>query len=398
MRILLLDLQPAGHSVQWVNFFAQYFTEQGHQVRFVTLELDEATTERLFDHDQFEAVAITDTADQSVEYRVSTTVGHFVSCFEMADQWDADVVHVLAVNRRELPLLAGMYRSSGLLSDISVVGTLVTPYLLGSQDKDRLTDLYHRANGWALRHLLRSGRLAKLFVLEPTIRNRLLKVWRVPPSSVAAVPDPVDPIPETRTQEAARRALDLPLDERIVLFFGSMRWEKGPDILLDAMTHVETSCTLVLAGSGDHVGTEEVERVRDQLPAGVQICDRIGFVPDEDVADYYRSADVVVLPYRAAYDGTSGILQHAAAARRPVVVTDAGSIGDIVREWHLGVIVEPGDERALAEAITEVITEDSDTEQFRNAVDAYVDAHHWRTMCERTLEAYQESMMHTRYE
>ena len=59
-------------------------------------------------------------------------------------------------------------------------------------------------------------------------------------------------------------------------------------------------------------------------------------------------AAAVVLPYRRL--DSSGVLATAIGYRRPVVVTDVGSLGEIVREFGAGEVVPVDDAQALAQA------------------------------------------------
>ena len=54
-------------------------------------------------------------------------------------------------------------------------------------------------------------------------------------------------------------------------------------------------------------------------------------------------AAAVVLPYRQL--DSSGVLATAIGYGRPVVVSDVGSLGEIVREYGAGEVVPPGDPR-----------------------------------------------------
>ena len=64
-------------------------------------------------------------------------------------------------------------------------------------------------------------------------------------------------------------------------------------------------------------------------------------------------AAAVVLPYRRL--DSSGVLATAIGYRRPVVVTDVGSLGEIVREFGAGEVVPVDDARALAEACARLL-------------------------------------------
>ena len=79
------------------------------------------------------------------------------------------------------------------------------------------------------------------------------------------------------------------------------------------------------------------------------------FVPDERVAQLFLDTELVVLPYLEA--SQSGILAMAAAFGKPVVVTDVGELGHVVRATGMGLVVPPSDPEGLSNAIVEILTD-----------------------------------------
>ena len=64
----------------------------------------------------------------------------------------------------------------------------------------------------------------------------------------------------------------------------------------------------------------------------------------------FERSRLVILPY-TYFASQSGVLHQALAFGRPVVATDVGALGECVRQWGIGPVVPPNDERALAEGI-----------------------------------------------
>src|SRR5439155_15910788 len=104
-----------------------------------------------------------------------------------------------------------------------------------------------------------------------------------------------------------------------------------------------------LVVAGDPVDPiQPVRELADLLEVDGRIDWRLGFLPEGDVRDLMERAAAVVLPYRRL--DSSGVLATAIGYRRPVVVTDVGSLGELVREFGAGLVVPPGDEAALGDA------------------------------------------------
>jgi glycosyltransferase involved in cell wall biosynthesis len=134
---------------------------------------------------------------------------------------------------------------------------------------------------------------------------------------------------------------ELPLPEgRTLLFFGLIRDYKGLDVLLEALPKIRDA-RLVVAG-------DPLDPV-PQLDLDGRIEWRLRFLPEAEVREVMAGAAAVVLPYRKL--DSSGVLATAIGYRRPVVVTDVGSLGEIVREFGAGEVVPSDDPDALAEAV-----------------------------------------------
>ena len=173
-------------------------------------------------------------------------------------------------------------------------------------------------------------------------------------------PDDIDILPHValmRYAELAKREGLRPAPEngkRKILFFGRIMAYKGLPVLLDAgrlSRETIPGLELVVAGRGP-----ALDDLRPRLVGeGVELHD--GFIPDRDVARLLLDTELVVLPYIEA--SQSGILALAAAFGKPAIVSDVGEIGDLVRATGMGLVVPPGDPRALADAIHRVLSDPS---------------------------------------
>ena len=149
---------------------------------------------------------------------------------------------------------------------------------------------------------------------------------------------------------AAPRELPPPRGQTL-LFFGLLREYKGIDVLLRALPDVPEARLVVAGDPIDPV--EPLLALASELGVADRIEWRLEFVPDEEVMALMEGAAAVVLPYRQ--HDSSGVLATAIGYGRPVVVTDVGSLGEIVREFGAGKVVPPDDPAALAQACNELL-------------------------------------------
>jgi glycosyltransferase involved in cell wall biosynthesis len=148
----------------------------------------------------------------------------------------------------------------------------------------------------------------------------------------------------------ARVGLNLPLGQPVLLHFGFIRPYKGLLVLLDAMPLIQTQMPVHLLVVGEVWGSKaeyDAQIARLHIGAQVTFVDR--YVPDEELASYFRAADVAVLPYLSATQ--SGVVQLAFGFGLPVIASNVGGLPDVIVESETGLLVPPGDASALAKAV-----------------------------------------------
>jgi glycosyltransferase involved in cell wall biosynthesis len=130
----------------------------------------------------------------------------------------------------------------------------------------------------------------------------------------------------------------------LVLFFGRIEVYKGVDVLLaawESLLNDLPDARLVLAGP---VATGVV---LPTLPLGVELRDRR--IEDDEAFDLFRSASLLVLPYRDATQ--SALIAAAYTFNLPVIVTKTGALPEYVVEGETGWVVPPADPKALTSAL-----------------------------------------------
>jgi glycosyltransferase involved in cell wall biosynthesis len=136
----------------------------------------------------------------------------------------------------------------------------------------------------------------------------------------------------------------------LYLYLGRLTQEKNLGMLIRAFSQVHSkypASRLVIAGRGP-----EKKRL-EQLALLSEASGAIVFLDwTDDVWDYYRSADVFVLP--SNYEGWGRVAVEAAHAGVPVIMTDVGLTGEFIHDRESGLVVPVGDKDALAGAMLEL--------------------------------------------
>jgi glycosyltransferase involved in cell wall biosynthesis len=139
--------------------------------------------------------------------------------------------------------------------------------------------------------------------------------------------------------------------EPTVLFVGELHPRKGADVFAAAidLLPAELPACFVFAGPG---GSLE-PTVRDVLTRSKRSQDIrwLGPIAPGDLADVYRSADIVVFPTVWATEGFGMVAAEAMACAVPVIASRIGAIPEVVSDGHTGLLFAPGDATDLAEKI-----------------------------------------------
>ncbi|MDW7726661.1 MAG: glycosyltransferase family 4 protein [Candidatus Methanoperedens sp.] len=172
--------------------------------------------------------------------------------------------------------------------------------------------------------------------------------------------------------------------ENAILFFGRIEEYKGLEHLIRAVTYIVPEfpdINLIIAGGGDFSKYKNMI-LNDK---NYEVHNR--FIPDEEVPLFFQRVKVVVLPY---LEGTqTGIIPIAYAFKKPVVVTDVGSIPEVVENGKTGFIVPSKDANALAEAILKLLKDDElRKEMGENAYRKMKEELSWDKIAEKTIEIY----------
>jgi glycosyltransferase involved in cell wall biosynthesis len=148
----------------------------------------------------------------------------------------------------------------------------------------------------------------------------------------------------------ARVELGIPLDKRMILYFGTYFFSKGADILLNAAKYIISAHFYMVGDTGITSFTHDIKA---DTPLNVHWVDK--YVDETTARNYFRACNAIVLPYRHYYThDTSGILNQAMLAQRPVIVPDIPPFKNVIDKYDVGNTFKCEDMVSLAEAILNV--------------------------------------------
>lgn len=164
---------------------------------------------------------------------------------------------------------------------------------------------------------------------------------------------------------------------------------KGLDVLIRAMALLrEENETIRLVLAGDGPVRCELER----LATGLGLHEQVEFIGDQSrsaVARLLNDCTLFVHPSR--FEGLPLAVLEALACGKPVVATTVDGIPEIIEDGANGILVEPGDARALAAAVRRMLGDAALRERLGRAGRRRVeDAFRWERMGERYVHTYEE--------
>lgn len=182
----------------------------------------------------------------------------------------------------------------------------------------------------------------------------------------------------------ARQQFNIPPDKKVLLFFGFIRSYKGLDILLRTLPLLPEDYIAVIAGEtyGDFEKYRKIIH-EESLQDRVQL--HVRYISDAEVPAFFCASDLCVLPYRSATQ--SGIIPIAYHFDVPVVVTDVGSLREMVEPYGTGLIAHSLAPEDIAQVIQQYFQQQMQ-QVCVSSIRQYKEQHSWATLAQGIVNLY----------
>lgn len=204
--------------------------------------------------------------------------------------------------------------------------------------------------GPAVARTLRSA--DAVFAVSQELRDRIVEL-AVSPDRVHVHYQGIDEQFSIGDKSAARRRLGMRSDRPVLLWVGRMVPVKGLEVLLAACAELRArgrDFELVLAGDGPLRGRLEAQAADLGLSGSMRF---VGMRPHEELPDWYRAADLTVLPSYS--EGLPNVLRESLACGTPYVATQVGGVGELSTD-PANRLVPPGDPASFAGAVAAALS------------------------------------------
>ena len=214
---------------------------------------------------------------------------------------------------------------------------------------------YPRLFDWLYRKIYKN--FDKIVTQAAYMQNDLVENYGIDREKTIIIYNPVD------VDDVQEKAL---LDKRVtlakkynLLAVGKLGYQKGYDMMLPIMTHLDDSYHLTILGEG----ADKEKLVLQMKALGLESRVTFAGFSDNPFA-YMKKADLLVLPSR--YEGLANVILEANILGTPVVAFNSpGGVGEIVQEGKNGFLVQPFDEAEFARTVEKARAYDFDTQAIK---------------------------------
>jgi glycosyltransferase involved in cell wall biosynthesis len=372
-RILIFDLNLGGHYPAYIKHLARYWCN--NQIagilnivvspKFLSFHSNVLAAASKCSSGRVNFVAITPQEEQQLRGRVSPISRNLRNFQEWkllrkyAQSLEASQCLLPFFDNFQLPLAFSRDFScplSGIYFRPTFHYTDLPGYVPSLKDQ-----VQHFREKSILFRITHHPKLKTLFCLDPFVTKHIERLRGK--TKILELPDPIEAYQFSPSDIAKlRKKLGLDSSRKVLLMFGAIDGRKGIHQLLDAISMLPVElckklCLLIVGSINVHsklMIKTQVDNILSSLPIQIVVLDQ--YVPDEDIQLYFELSDVILAPYQRQI-GMGSTLLRAASARKPVITSNYGLVGEMTRQYRLGAAIDSTVPSEIARAIIQLFSE-----------------------------------------
>lgn len=222
----------------------------------------------------------------------------------------------------------------------------------------------------------------KIITVSNCNKDCFLKLG-IPSKKVIVIPNGYNPARFYPFHSSKKRELGLPSRAKLILSVGNLEKVKGHAYLITAMNKIvhkrrDVYCAII----GDGIEKDRIKKhIKDQKLNGRVWL--LGAKPHEEVPLWMNACDVFILPSLRESFGIAQV--EAMACGKPIVATRNGGSEEILTSGDYGLLVEPRDPDALAEAVLKALSKEWDQDAILSRAREFT----WAAIVNRILKVYE---------
>ncbi len=249
----------------------------------------------------------------------------------------------------------------------------------------------------ALANRLIAATLAEKSQLEFLYEASSTKIAVIPPGVETSRFYPI-------SKDEAKEIIGVSTTDRMILFVGRIEPLKGIDILIKAIAIIQEKGDLdccphsvAIIGGEPLASPEEMNaemaRLQDMVES-LGIHNMVLFLGKQDqkmLPYYYSAAEVVVMP--SHYESFGMVALEAMACGTPVVASQVGGLGFLVRDGETGFVVPGNDVLKMADRLVQLIKNQDLQAKLGKESASYAKNYSWQIISEKIIEVYQQELI-----
>lgn len=325
----------------------------------------------------------------SITEKVIRVLKYYVNLLKYAAHSDSQLFHILWLNKFiffDGTVLNAYYKLLGKK-------LVFTAHNINIRERDKNDHLLHRLFLTCMYRLV-----DHIFVHTEKMKSQLIEDYGISQNKISTIPFGINNIipKSSLTSSEARKKLNLSEQDKIILFFGNIAPYKGLEYLIKAFVYVRKQfedVRLIIAGRIKDCESywEQIQGLITNHGLKEHIVENIEYIPDDDVELYFKSADVLALPYKHIFQ--SGVAFLAYNFGLPIIATDVGSLSEEIVDGKTGFICRPDDPEDLADKINIYFNSDlfSNLKVERDKIIKYAnEKYSWKNIGDRSYHVYKE--------
>ncbi|OGY95379.1 MAG: hypothetical protein A2611_01625 [Candidatus Komeilibacteria bacterium RIFOXYD1_FULL_37_29] len=197
----------------------------------------------------------------------------------------------------------------------------------------------------------------KIRTVSERLKQEIISKFGIEQEKIYIVPVAIDKDKILNSQSAGL-VTDKPVDNFIFLTVARLVPVKNIAMQIRALARLKNKNTqLIIVGEGEQ--KDDLLHLVKQL----KLSDRVNFIGwSDDVTSYYRRADCFLLSSNS--EGYGMVIAEAVLSGLPIIMTDVGVAGELVKDNINGLVVTVGDQSAFSQAMDKMSSEDNLREKF----------------------------------
>lgn len=225
--------------------------------------------------------------------------------------------------------------------------------------------------------------------VSSALKDELTWLYDIPESKIRVIPNGgrIDKYKKDVDPGEVKKRYGIHPLAPVILFVGRLEYQKGPDLLVEAVPHIldhRWDAKILIAGKGGM--RDYLERMIEDLGVSDSVS-LLGFIPDEEYKEVLNASDIVCIPSRNEPFGL--VLFEAWDAEKAVVATNVGGLEENIENFVDGIKVYPYPE-SIAWGINYIIDDPEGVKKLGRRGKEKLESLTWSMVADDYEELYEE--------